>query len=221
MKYSIPEEFFTSSSTLLQQNFLNIIFFFELFWHIGSELLYPACHFDALPDGEPMQLLLNVGGPDRVSRFQMAEAVAQIRGYNTSLIKAVSASSVSKNICECVIFLHDTSTWHCFLVHLLSSAELLHSYFHLHLLTICLSPAKQILPHACWKHSLPTPTPTNTQLFPLSMLYNCLKLESWIFQVDRGVKSPADISMDVSRLIQKLGIYPVSFIDGVKLTLDV
>lgn len=45
-----------------------------------------------------MQLLLNVGGPDRVSRVQMAQAVAQFRGYDTSLIKAVSASSV------CVMF---------------------------------------------------------------------------------------------------------------------
>lgn len=41
-----------------------------------------------------MQLLLNAGGPDRVSRVQMAEAVAQIRGHDTSLIKPVSASSV-------------------------------------------------------------------------------------------------------------------------------
>lgn len=41
-----------------------------------------------------MQLLLNAGGPDRVSRVQMAEAVAQVRGYDTSLIKPVSASSV-------------------------------------------------------------------------------------------------------------------------------
>lgn len=41
-----------------------------------------------------MQLLLNAGGPDRVSRVQMAEAVAQFRGYDTSLIKSVSASSV-------------------------------------------------------------------------------------------------------------------------------
>lgn len=41
-----------------------------------------------------MQLLLNLGGPDRVSRVQMAEAVAESRGYNTSLINAVSASSV-------------------------------------------------------------------------------------------------------------------------------
>lgn len=41
-----------------------------------------------------MQLLLNLGGPDRVSRVQMAEAVAESRGYNTSLINAVSASMV-------------------------------------------------------------------------------------------------------------------------------
>lgn len=41
-----------------------------------------------------MQLLLNVGGPDRVSRVEMAEAVARIRGYDASLIRPVSASSV-------------------------------------------------------------------------------------------------------------------------------
>lgn len=45
-------------------------------------------------DGEHMQLLLNVGGPDRVSRVHMAEAVAEFRGYDPSLIKPVSASSV-------------------------------------------------------------------------------------------------------------------------------
>lgn len=45
-------------------------------------------------DGEHMRLLLNVGGPDRVSRVQMAEAVANFRGYDTSLIKPVPASSV-------------------------------------------------------------------------------------------------------------------------------
>ncbi|KAK2407146.1 NAD(P)-binding Rossmann-fold superfamily protein [Trifolium repens] len=83
-----------------------------------------------LSEGKKMQLLLNVGGPDRVSRVQMAEAVAQFRGYDTSLIKPVSASSV-----------------------------------------------------------------------------------------DRGVKSPADISMDITRLVQTLNINPVSFKDGVKLTL--
>lgn len=41
-----------------------------------------------------MHILLNVGGPDRVSRVQMAEAVAHVRGYEMSLINPVSASSV-------------------------------------------------------------------------------------------------------------------------------
>ncbi|XP_061340180.1 uncharacterized protein LOC133286746 isoform X2 [Gastrolobium bilobum] len=83
-----------------------------------------------ISEGKQMQLLLNVGGTDRVSRVQMAEAVAQFRGYDTSLIKPVSASSV-----------------------------------------------------------------------------------------DRGVKSPADISMDITRLVQTLRFHPVSFKDGVRLTL--
>jgi len=39
-----------------------------------------------------------------------------------------------------------------------------------------------------------------------------------MFQVDRGVKSPADISMDISRLVQTLKIHPVSFKDGVRST---
>ncbi|KAL0412002.1 UNVERIFIED_CONTAM: dTDP-4-dehydrorhamnose reductase [Sesamum latifolium] len=78
------------------------------------------------------QLLLNGGGPDRVSRVQMAEAVAHVRGYSTSLIKPVSASSV-----------------------------------------------------------------------------------------DRGVKSPSDISMDITKLIQTIGISPTSYMDGVRLTLEV
>ena len=41
-----------------------------------------------------MQLVLNVGGPNRLSRVEMAETVAEIRGHNKSLIKRVSASSV-------------------------------------------------------------------------------------------------------------------------------
>ena len=47
-----------------------------------------------VPEGKQMQLILNAGGPDRVSRAQMAEAVADVRGYSTTLIKPVSASSV-------------------------------------------------------------------------------------------------------------------------------
>ncbi|KAH0980321.1 hypothetical protein GBA52_007498 [Prunus armeniaca] len=84
-----------------------------------------------ISDGKQTKLLLNVGGPDRVSRLQMAETVADIRGYNPSLIKSVSASTV-----------------------------------------------------------------------------------------DRGVKSPADISMDITKLVQTLGVTPTSFRDGVRLTLS-
>ncbi|RWR91920.1 methionine adenosyltransferase 2 subunit beta [Cinnamomum micranthum f. kanehirae] len=84
-----------------------------------------------ISDNRQMQLVLNIGGPDRVSRVQMAEAVAACGGYNTSLIKPVSASSVN-----------------------------------------------------------------------------------------RGVNSPADISMDISKLVRLLGITPISFKDGVKLTLE-
>ncbi|XP_028769173.1 methionine adenosyltransferase 2 subunit beta-like isoform X1 [Neltuma alba] len=83
-----------------------------------------------ISEGKQMQLVLNAGGPDRVSRVQMAEAVAQFRGYDTSLLQPVSASSV-----------------------------------------------------------------------------------------DRGVRSPADISMDISRLVQTLKIHPIPFEEGVRLTL--
>lgn len=83
-----------------------------------------------ISEAKQTQLIVNVGGPDRVSRVQMAETVADIRGYNPSLIKSVSASSF-----------------------------------------------------------------------------------------DRGVKSPADISMDITKLVRTLGISPVSFRDGVGLTL--
>ncbi|KAL6911292.1 hypothetical protein ACP4OV_000097 [Aristida adscensionis] len=84
-----------------------------------------------LSDGKKVQILLNVGGPNRASRLQMAESVADVRGYNRSIIKSVSASSIN-----------------------------------------------------------------------------------------RGVASPSDISMDITKLIQKLGIQPISFQDGVRATFD-
>ncbi|KAL0712350.1 hypothetical protein Bca4012_019328 [Brassica carinata] len=84
-----------------------------------------------LSDDKQMRLVLNAGGPDRLSRVQMADVVAQVRGHDLSLIKHVSASSV-----------------------------------------------------------------------------------------DRGVVSPADISMDITKLIQTLDISPTSFEDGVRLTLQ-
>ncbi|XP_054784867.1 uncharacterized protein LOC129291502 isoform X2 [Prosopis cineraria] len=83
-----------------------------------------------ISENKQMQLVLNAGGPDRISRVQMAEAVAQYRGYDTSLIQPLSASSV-----------------------------------------------------------------------------------------DRGVRCPADISMDITRLVEILKIHPVSFKEGVRLTL--
>lgn len=51
----------------------------------------------------------------------------------------------------------------------------------------------------------------------MSLVVICVML---IFQVDRGVISPADISMDISKLVQTLNIVPTSFKDGVKLTLE-
>ncbi|KAL6513588.1 hypothetical protein OROGR_021074 [Orobanche gracilis] len=84
-----------------------------------------------ISEAKQMRLVLNVGGPDRVSRVQMAQAVAHVRGYSASLIKSVSASTV-----------------------------------------------------------------------------------------DRGVKSPSDISMDISKLIQTTGISPTPYTEGVRLTLE-
>ncbi|CAH9097014.1 unnamed protein product [Cuscuta europaea] len=83
-----------------------------------------------ISESKPIQLLVNAGGPDRLSRAQMAEAVAAMRGYNV-LIRSVSSSSV-----------------------------------------------------------------------------------------DRGVKSPSDISLDITKFIQTLGFSPTRFNDGVKLTLE-
>ncbi|KAH9303280.1 hypothetical protein KI387_014863, partial [Taxus chinensis] len=40
-----------------------------------------------------IEILLNVGGPDRVSRVQMAKVVSDLRGYDSSRIKSVSAAS--------------------------------------------------------------------------------------------------------------------------------
>uniref|UniRef100_A0A0D6QR03 RmlD-like substrate binding domain-containing protein n=1 Tax=Araucaria cunninghamii TaxID=56994 RepID=A0A0D6QR03_ARACU len=47
---------------------------------------------------ECIQTLLNVGGPDRVSRVQMAKVVADLRGYDNSRIKSVSAASVNRGV---------------------------------------------------------------------------------------------------------------------------
>ncbi|KAK1395091.1 hypothetical protein POM88_014147 [Heracleum sosnowskyi] len=45
-----------------------------------------------------MQLVMNVGGPDRLSRLQMAETVATVRGYKSSLLKPTSASLINRGV---------------------------------------------------------------------------------------------------------------------------
>lgn len=67
---------------------------YSLYMLYLTSLMMTSTFMMFLPGAKQMQLLLNVGGPDRVSRLQMAEAVAHIRGYDTSLIKPVSASLV-------------------------------------------------------------------------------------------------------------------------------
>lgn len=57
--------------------------------------LYVCDDFCVFPECNDMQLILNVGGPDRLSRLQMAETVAAVRGYKSSLLKPISASLVS------------------------------------------------------------------------------------------------------------------------------
>ncbi|CAN6711119.1 unnamed protein product [Malus baccata var. baccata] len=58
-----------------------------------------------ISDSKQTKVLLNFGGPDRVSRLQMAETVADVRRYSPSLIKSVSASSVRRpcTICFCYV----------------------------------------------------------------------------------------------------------------------
>jgi hypothetical protein len=139
-----------------------------------------------------MQLLLNVGGPDRVSRVQMAEAVAQFRGYDTSFIKPVSASSVS---------------------------AMLNQGFKLFVFSFNVILVKPFyLSFDVNMSSLLTQYHLSSRLSLIVLYCDALKFFI-IFQVDRGVKSPADISMDITRLVQTLNINPVSFKDGVKLTL--
>eukprot|EP00271_Cylindrocystis_brebissonii_P016788 TRINITY_DN412_c0_g1_i1.p1 TRINITY_DN412_c0_g1~~TRINITY_DN412_c0_g1_i1.p1 ORF type:complete len:371 (+),score=61.63 TRINITY_DN412_c0_g1_i1:37-1113(+) len=49
-------------------------------------------------NGEVIQELFNLGGPDRLSRLQMAEMVAVVRGYSRAPIKAVPAASVNRGV---------------------------------------------------------------------------------------------------------------------------
>ncbi|CAM6112623.1 unnamed protein product [Calypogeia fissa] len=53
---------------------------------------------NSIAEGGFSQLLLNVGGPDRLSRAGMAEVVAQVRGHDVALINHVSASTVNRGV---------------------------------------------------------------------------------------------------------------------------
>eukprot|EP00850_Spirogloea_muscicola_P008554 SM000045S16299 [mRNA] locus=s45:759327:761370:+ [translate_table: standard] len=47
---------------------------------------------------ERFKNIFNLGGPDRLSRVEMAEEVARVRGYNLQLIKSVPAASVNRGV---------------------------------------------------------------------------------------------------------------------------
>ena len=74
-----------------------------LFYYLHFEVKI-TCFFLCLSVGVNLQLLLNVGGPTRLSRADMAEIVAEVKGIDKSLIKRVSAASVSVNILTTIFF---------------------------------------------------------------------------------------------------------------------
>ncbi|CAK9276131.1 unnamed protein product [Sphagnum jensenii] len=49
-------------------------------------------------EGSHMHLVLNLGGPDKVSRADMADVVAEVQGYNKEFVKRVSALSVNRGV---------------------------------------------------------------------------------------------------------------------------
>ncbi len=60
-------------------------------------------------EGIHMHLVLNLGGPDKVSRADMADVVAEVQGYNKEFVKRVSALSVStRNVIGTTIILFNS-----------------------------------------------------------------------------------------------------------------
>ncbi len=60
-------------------------------------------------EGSHMHLVLNLGGPDKVSRADMADVVAEVQGYNKEFVKRVSALSVStRNLIGTTIILFNS-----------------------------------------------------------------------------------------------------------------
>ncbi|CAH2069168.1 unnamed protein product [Thlaspi arvense] len=72
-------------------------------------IAFKLIHRWVVSDDKQMRLVLNAGGPDRLSRVQMAEVVAQVRGYDLSLIKHVSATSVCVEVDRGVVSPADIS----------------------------------------------------------------------------------------------------------------
>eukprot|EP00850_Spirogloea_muscicola_P011459 SM000071S21083 [mRNA] locus=s71:320104:322126:+ [translate_table: standard] len=52
----------------------------------------------AITGHESFKDIFNLGGPDRLSRVEMAEEVARVRGYDLQLIKSVPAASVNRGV---------------------------------------------------------------------------------------------------------------------------
>lgn len=80
-----------------------LFFLLEVFESSNLQLLFDfrfwrwsLCCFMST-EGGFAQLVLNVGGPDRLSRAEMAEVVAEVKGYEASLINHVKASTVPSN----------------------------------------------------------------------------------------------------------------------------
>ncbi|KAI9079074.1 hypothetical protein K1719_038913 [Acacia pycnantha] len=51
-----------------------------------------------IPEGNQMQLVLNAGGPDRVSRVQMPEAVAQFKGKRGGSLQEREEHNLEKKV---------------------------------------------------------------------------------------------------------------------------
>lgn len=100
---------------------------------------------------EPLRLLLNVGGPDRLSRAGMAEALARVRGYGEWRVEGGGEGGEGSGGDPCSLIRR-----------------------------VAASTA-----------------------------------------INRGVPSPSDISMDISRLCSVLSFSPTPYVDAVKQTFDI
>ncbi len=148
-------------------------------------------------EGSHMHLVLNLGGPDKVSRADMADVVAEVQGYNKEFVKRVSALSVSiRNVIGTTIILFNSRPLSMRAVQNWSQMEMPQ-------LAGIFFPIDE---PSCYDV---------TRFFETGF-----HLYLWsIMQVNRGVASPSDISMDIRNLVAEVGINLTSFVTGVALTL--